>query len=163
MSQRSQDRKSKAHKERGRTQRSRDPKKIRCPREARRENQTHTSGGDGPREAGSLTKQKLSQRGQLRKANHTNVEDAGMLRRKACPREARTENQKRTRSGEGPREAGTIRKKMSQRSQLRKANHTSVEDAGTLRKKACPREARTENQKRTRSGEGPREAGTLRK
>ena len=80
LSQRSQDRKSKAHKERGRTQISRDHKKKDVPENPAQKSKPHKRGR------------------------------CGHAKEKSLSREARTENQKRTRSGEGTREAGTLRK-----------------------------------------------------
>ena len=57
-----------------------------CPREAGTAKHNSTQRCEGHREAGNLTKQKLSQRSQDRNLNHTSV-------------------------GEGPREPRTLRKK----------------------------------------------------
>ena len=102
-----------------------------CPREARTEKQKHTRGGEWPIDAGTqkktkcctreartemqttqgqelkeawtLTKQKLSQRSQHRKAKaHKGWEDPekpGLQNNKSCPREAGTEKQKHIMAG----------------------------------------------------------------
>ena len=169
LSQRSLDRKAEAHKGWGGTQRSREPKRTKCcPREAG--TVKHTIRGEGPRKAGSLTKQWLSQRSLDRKAEaHKGwggtQRSREPKRTKCCPREAGTV--KHTVKGEGPRKAGSLPKqRLSQRSLDRKAEaHKGW--GGTQRSrepkrtKCCPREAGTV--KHTIWGEGPRKAGSLTK
>ena len=151
---RSQDRKSKVHKGRGETQRSRVPNRtINCPREASTGKQKHTRCMEGPREAGTLRKQKRSQRSQDRKSKAHKGRGETQRSRVPnrtinCPREARTGKQKHTRCVEGQREAGTLRKqKRPQRSQDRKQKHTrgggNQRIRDPKRSKCCPREPRT--------------------
>ena len=118
LSQRSQDRKAEAHKVWGGTQKSRDPNRTKCcPKEAR--TVKHTMRGEGPRETGSLTKQKLSQRSRDSKAHN---KGGGTQRRrvpnktKAVPEKPGQKNRSTQRMGRDPEKPGSKQNRNSQRS-----------------------------------------------